>query len=353
MSAPTTVGVGLIGCGTIGYWQHLRNLKRLGGVRIAGLADPDPEALRRAVQRVEAPCFPEPASLLAQESVDAVVIASPAGLHAEQVIAACAAGKHVYVEKPLAHDAASLAQVRERVRERDAVVAVGYNYRFHPGCRNLRQAIRSGSIGPVQAVSSQFTESVDGRDWPEWRRDPARGGGVLLDLATHHLDLYRWLLGDELGEVRIAVSSRRLDQDSAWVRAGTRGGVELGGYFAHGGSRSHDITVHGARGMLHLDLHSGRLDWARDRTRGYGIRRRRLNGGPRGWVYRALKQVRPAFDPSHAASLRAFIEAVRDPARPHPDLAHFEDGAAALDAVFGSIPERDPRSSAGADSEAL
>ena len=151
------IRIGLIGCGTIAYWQHLRNAKRLSGVIIAGLTDPSPEALARAARLAGAPGFPAAEQLLSMNDLDAVIIASPAGLHAEHVQKACAAGKHIYVEKPLAHDLASLAATRACATGARQVLAVGHNLRFHPACRRLRGLLRREAVGQVRAVFSQFT----------------------------------------------------------------------------------------------------------------------------------------------------------------------------------------------------
>ena len=105
MNPRPSLSIGVVGCGTITYWTHLRTLASLRNVRVAGLADPDPDALARARQLVDAPIFSDPDVLLAIKDIDAVVIASPAGLHAKHFLAACTAGKHVYLEKPLAQNA--------------------------------------------------------------------------------------------------------------------------------------------------------------------------------------------------------------------------------------------------------
>jgi predicted dehydrogenase len=328
------IRIGLIGCGTIAYWQHLRNLKRMNDVVVAGLADPCPEALARAARLVEAPGFPNADELLSMDRLDAVVIASPAGVHAEHVAKACAAGKHVYVEKPLAHDAASLAAVHACATGAAQALAVGYNLRFHPACRHLRVLVRAGQVGEVHAVISHFTEWLDLPTTPEWRRTRRLGGGVLLDLSTHHVDLYRWLLQDELAEVAVDTRARRFEQDCASVRGTTRGGVDLHGYFAQDGSRAHGIAVHGTTGVLQLDLHSGRFALQRNRRLGYGVRTRpvRPDAGCLSW--RGRKRVQPSYDPSHREALRAFVHAVAEPHQRHPDLATFDDGAASLHAIL-------------------
>jgi predicted dehydrogenase len=95
------VRVGLIGCGNIAYWSHLRTLQQLKGVTLAAAADPDPAARARAASIVRCPVHEQPGDLLLDD-IDAVVISAPNQFHAELTIAAALASKHVYVEKPLA-----------------------------------------------------------------------------------------------------------------------------------------------------------------------------------------------------------------------------------------------------------
>lgn len=331
MSLESRIRVGLIGCGSIAYWQHLRNLQQLGGLHISGLADPDPAALERAAGRVEAPCFRSPGELLDRDDIDAVVIASPTGLHADQARAAWHAGKHVYVEKPLAHDAPSLRAVLESVQGTGPVFAVGHNYRFHPVCLRLRELIQSGSIGTVRAVFSHFAESVDPGAWPEWHRSRELGGGALLDLGTHHIDLYRWLLRDELSGLRVEQRAPDSSRNQTILHSVTRDGVAVVGYFAHGVSRSQALTIHGTAGILQIDLHSGRFVVQRDRRRGYGVRTRPV---VMGLAWRGRRWIQPSFDPSHGLAMRAFIDAIGNPEHRDANLAGVADGAAAVQAVL-------------------
>jgi len=325
---------GVIGCGSITYWTHLRTLAGLRNVRITGLSDPDPDALTRASRLADASVFSDPGALLASEDIDAVLIASPTALHAEQLLAACAAGKHVYLEKPLAHDAVALATIRAGIEDISLEVAIGYNYRFHPACQRLRQLLISGSIGDVRAICSDFCEPSEVLEMADWKRNRRQGGGVLLDLATHHIDLYRWLLRQELAQISTDTRSLHSEQDSACVRATTGHGVELCGYFAFTSSRSHQLTVHGSHGVLHLDMHAGVISEVRNRSRGYGVCRRTLSGGLADLGWRSRKLIRPSYNPSHRLALTAFVDGIANPARRNLDLATVEDGAAALEAVL-------------------
>lgn len=329
------IRVGIIGCGAIACGVHLPNLGRMRGVTIAGLADPDAAALGRARHISPAPSFASPDELLGDSAIDAVIITSPSALHARQVIAACAAGKHVYVEKPIAHDAESLAGVQAGVGSTQRVVAVGYNWRFHPACQIVRQRLAAKSIGAVRALVSDFTETATeaGPD-SAWRRHRRMGGGVLLDLASHHVDLCRWLLQDEVTDLAADIRSVCAGQDTATVRAGTPGGVAVSGYFSLAGSRSHNLAVHGTHGVLRIDFHRGQVTEDRVRTRGYGVQRRHLNGGLAQAGWRVRKLLRPSTNPSHHLALRAFIQAILHPAHWPRDLATAADGIAAVQAVL-------------------
>src|SRR5687767_10512175 len=96
------IGVGIIGCGSIAYWVHLRIARNLRGARLVAAADPDLDARQRAATLARIHVHARTEDLLARNDVDAVIVSGPTHLHADLVIAACEAGKHVYLEKPLA-----------------------------------------------------------------------------------------------------------------------------------------------------------------------------------------------------------------------------------------------------------
>src|SRR5215207_6496802 len=122
------VRVGLIGCGTIAHWSHLCALQQLKGVTLVAAADPDPAARTRAALMVRGPVHDQPSDLL-RDDIDAVVIRAPNRFHAELTVAAARAGKHVYVEKPLATTASEARAVVDAVSQSKVVATVGFNYR--------------------------------------------------------------------------------------------------------------------------------------------------------------------------------------------------------------------------------
>ncbi len=101
-------------------------------------------------------------AVLADPAIDAVVLATPHSMHAEQIMAAAQAGKHVFTEKPLGLDAAGAERAVRACAERGVTLAVGYNWRFQPALQEMRRLFDDGSLGPPAARRRQFlrTERV-------------------------------------------------------------------------------------------------------------------------------------------------------------------------------------------------
>src|SRR5215210_2981605 len=251
MRAPTRIGV--IGCGRAARNLHLPALSRIEQAEVVGVAGRSgrsAEEMRRAFGLPRA--FADAGELLADDSIDAVCVATPTLTHAELALAAIEAGKHVLVEKPLALSLDECDTMIERAEARGVRAAVGFNMRWHPQVTRARELIRSGRIGEPRVLGTTLSggELRSGR--PEWRRDPARGGGALLRAAPHHIDLWRFLLDDEVARVSSSMS--------AWGRAGvlaaeTEGGVGIATELSDSAGPTNELRVQGASGRLRASLY--------------------------------------------------------------------------------------------------
>jgi predicted dehydrogenase len=128
--------------------------------------------------------------ILADPTIDAVVLATPHSLHAAQVIAAAKAGKHVLVEKPLTLDRQSAQAAVAAAKEAGIVLAVGFNRRFHPSVVELRKRLNDGRLGTVMAMIAQHTTST-GQFIPadNWRAQPEEApGGAITAVGVHSID---------------------------------------------------------------------------------------------------------------------------------------------------------------------
>lgn len=134
-------------------------------------------------------------NLLADQDIDAVWIASPNYLHEQHIQSAVTHGKHVLAEKPLATTAAAADALTQLAESVDLRLGVGYQARFHPALRDLREHLRGGGVGKVAFVRSSWQTQYP--QLPrEWRLKPETSGGwALMDIGTHTLDAALWLTG--------------------------------------------------------------------------------------------------------------------------------------------------------------
>ncbi len=317
---------GVIGCGTIAFWTHLRLLGKMPGVRLVAAADPDPAARQRAQQLTGLVIDNDSAALLARPDVDAVIISSPSGLHSSLAIDAARAGKHIYLEKPIAIDAASVAGLESAVGLAGVRFATGFNRRHHPLFVEARRLLDAGTIGRVRAVFSSFCEPVNAEGMPGWKRKRASGGGSLLDLGSHHVDLLRWFLRAEVTASEGRLGSLVTEHDDAWLRLRFSSGAEASGYFSFRAGRADFFEFVGETGTLRVDRHLGSLTPRLSRRHGYGVRSARMAGGRDLWAWRLLRLARPSYDPSYRNALQAFVNGGAS--------ATLEDGRRSLEAIL-------------------
>jgi predicted dehydrogenase len=174
--------LGFLGVGWIGR-QRMEAIAGSGVAAVAAVADPAVEGSLSSLDE------------LLDAGVDGVVIATPSALHAEQATAALERGIPVFCQKPLALDAAAARRVVDAARSADVLLAVDFSYRFTQAARQLRRAVVSGALGEVFAADLVFHNAY-GPD-KAWFSDPGlSGGGCVIDLGIHLLDLAVWLLGD-------------------------------------------------------------------------------------------------------------------------------------------------------------
>lgn len=226
--ASRSLGWGLIGFGWVARDYAAPGIRAAGG-RLVAVADPDPAA-RCAAVATGARAYDTAGALLADPAVQAVYVATPNHLHRAAVEAAVAAGKPVLCEKPLAATLADAEAMVAAAARAGVPFGSAFDQRHHPAHAAIRAAIRSGSVGTVTAVRIVYACWLDAR-WSgdNWRADAARaGGGALMDLAPHGLDLVEFLLADPVEDVA-ALTQRRVQRyavdDGAMLVGRTAGGV--------------------------------------------------------------------------------------------------------------------------------
>jgi predicted dehydrogenase len=184
--------VGFLGVGWIGR-HRMSAIAETGAVEVAAIADASPEVAGEAGRLVPEAKLVSTLDDLLDAGVDGVVIATPSAMHAEQSIRALQRGVAVFCQKPLGRTAAEVRAVVDEARAADRLLAVDLSYRFTEGMRRVSEVVRSGELGRIYAVDLVFHNAY-GPDKP-WFYDPAlAGGGCVMDLGVHLVDLALWTL---------------------------------------------------------------------------------------------------------------------------------------------------------------
>lgn len=307
----STLRFGVLGAGRIGA-LHARHL--FGAVDGAGLAcvyDADEAAARRAAPG-GVDVAADAAALLRRDDLDAVVIASPTPVHAEQVVAAAEAGLAVFCEKPVALDLATTRDALAAVRRQEVPFQIGLNRRFDPGFGALARAVREGRLGKPEMFRSLSSDPA-----PPPPAYVAASGGLYLDSAIHDLDMARFVMGEvtrvhatgrvlvadhfaEHGDVDTSVVTLEFDSGALGVIQNTRRTVY--GYDLR-------IEVHGEEGKLVAEDARATKTWHFD-----------ADGIHADHVHYFLDRFRDAY----RLELQAFVDDVRAGHTPSPGPADAE-----------------------------
>jgi myo-inositol 2-dehydrogenase/D-chiro-inositol 1-dehydrogenase len=322
-----TVRFGVLGAGRIGQ-VHARAVASVPGARLVAVADPLAEAAGRVAEAWGCD-IRTIGEIEASGDIDAVIICTPTDTHADLIERFARAGKAVFCEKPVD---LSLARVRDClavVGQTKATLMVGFNRRFDPDFRALKDTIDAGRIGTVEMVT--ITSRDPGPPPADYIR---RSGGIFRDMTIHDFDVARWLLGEEVETVMAAASvlvdpeiARLGDFDSVNVILTTASGRQATITNSRRATYGYDqrIEVHGSKGSVAAENHH---------------QSRILVANEGGYTRPPLLDFfMTRYVAAYAAEIAAFVEAVETGA-PTPTTGH--DGLMALalaDAALKSVAE--------------
>lgn len=196
MTAAHAVRFAVLGCGGIGRW-HARLIRRLPGLELVAMSDPDGDALGRAARSFTIPAYESATELLERENVDVVSICTPPATHVSLIETAAEHGVHVLVEKPLALTVTETDQAIDACTRHRVLLGVMHQQRARSSTRALHRLLRDGRFGaPVLAAVTHTWFRSASQLARGWRGDGAAGGGLLLEQGVHGIDLLIWMLGD-------------------------------------------------------------------------------------------------------------------------------------------------------------
>jgi UDP-N-acetyl-2-amino-2-deoxyglucuronate dehydrogenase len=192
------VKVGLVGAGWIGQ-HHGTNVAKNPGAELAAVCDPEPAKAKAFLERigVKARVYSSFDELLKQDDIPTVVIASPNASHAAQAVAAAQAGRHFYVEKPLAITLEDCRKVASAARAAGVKSAMGYHRRYNPLALHARSLLAEGKLGDLVLAESDYFHFVPGNlDIWSWLGDDKVAGSLIHAGTGHNVDLLRYFAGE-------------------------------------------------------------------------------------------------------------------------------------------------------------
>jgi predicted dehydrogenase len=364
------IGIGMVGYGAIGRIHTLsyRDLPllypgALPPLTLAAVCTSREETARAAAQEGGfAAWFTNVKELVSQDSVTVVDCCTPNIQHKETLLAAIRAGKHVYCEKPLALNGAEARDIARQAEKAGVSVGMTFDYRFIPAIMRAKRMMEDGALGEVYTFRATYMHT--GYQDPQrplgWRmKQESSGGGALVDMGAHLIDLVRHLLG-EIEAVRAVtktyITKRPVERgsrtmgdvtvdDAAWMEtrlaAGCLGTIEVS-RFATGALDDLDLDIRGSKGALRFNLMDANWLYWFDATRPGGFQ-----GGDQGWTrLETVQHYKGAVTPparailgwtrAHAECQYAFLRAVAEGKKPEPGIQDGLRTQLVLDAAYAS-----------------
>ena len=292
MESKSRLRIAIAGCGSLVRMVHLPLLAAMPKVEVVAIADPARDALNMALAQYPGILpFHALSELLDTVACDAVVVASPTHLHAEHAVLVLEHKKALYLEKPMASTLDEARLLIEVSQSCNTVAMMGFNYRYNPLWKHVAVEAKRQ---PLTALDSVF--SLATRELPQWKRKRATGGGALLDLATHHLDLISNVFGLEPSSIEAKISSEHSEHDRVHLKLVSTSGIPISGSYSLLGREADEFTLKTAS-------HSRRF--SRYEAFCYPI------FPPREFArYHMARWKSPWKEPSFAYSLEAWIHAI-------------------------------------------
>lgn len=189
------VGLCIIGTGRAGMIHGNNFNGRIPGAKLVALCDPSKESLKTAAASVgDVKSYEDYREALADEAINAVVIACPTKFHCEIAVAAAAAGKHILCEKPMAMNERECEEMIRAAKSYGVKLQVGFMRRFDESFQEAKRQIETGEIGEVVLVKSHTRGPSEPR---EWMYDIEKSNGPLAEVSSHDIDTARWFIDSE------------------------------------------------------------------------------------------------------------------------------------------------------------
>ena len=206
--------VGIIGCGGIANGKHMPSIKALDRSDMVAFCDLIEERAIKAAKEYGTPdakVYTDYKEMLKDESIDVIHVCTPNRMHAECSIAALKAGKHVMCEKPMAKTAADARAMVQAAKESGKKLTIGYQHRHKPAARYLKSVIERGDLGEIYYAHAYAVRRRGTPNWGVFLNMFEQGGGPLIDIGTHSLDLTLYLMNNYEPKMVVGTTYKKVE----------------------------------------------------------------------------------------------------------------------------------------------
>jgi predicted dehydrogenase len=207
------VRIGIVGCGGIANGKHLPSLSKLGHVELVAFCDIIEERALKAAKEYgsdDAKTYTDYRLLLEDKTIDVVHVCTPNDSHAEIAIASLESGKHTLSEKPMAKTAADARRMVEAAKRTGKKLTVGYNNRYRADSWYLKRICNEGGLGEIYFAKAHAIRRRAVPTWGVFLDEEKQGGGPLIDIGTHALDLTLWMMDNYEPKVVVGTTYHKL-----------------------------------------------------------------------------------------------------------------------------------------------
>ena len=207
--------IGIIGCGGIATGKHMPALQKQPNAAMVAFCDVDEERAIKAREAFGAPdakVYTDYHELLADTTIDIVHVCTPNDSHAEISIAGLEANKHVMCEKPMAKTAADARRMVEAAKRSGKKLTIGYQNRFRSDSQYLKRLCEDGELGDIYYAKAHAIRRRAVPTWGVFLDEEKQGGGPLIDIGTHALDLTLWMMNNYKPKAVLGTAFHKLSQ---------------------------------------------------------------------------------------------------------------------------------------------
>jgi len=328
------VRVGIIGSAFVSN-IHAEALREVPEAEVLAVCSPNKAHAEAFANRWKIPSFAtDHRRLLDRKDIDAVVVGIPNDLHRTVVVAAAEAGKHVILEKPIAHTLDDADDIVKSCRKRKVSLGYAETICFSPKYVRARKLVEEGAVGTLYMIKQGEKHSGPHSDW--FYDAERSGGGAIMDMGCHGIEWARWMYGKpKVKSVtahcqRVVHTRRTQAEDNSVVILEFEGGgiAVIEDSWAKPGGMDDSIELHGTEGVIYCDLLRG-SSMETYSTRGYGYAVEKA-GETRGWTF-------TVFEESHIYGfpheMRHFIRCIQNEETPSETG---EDGRETLEIIYAA-----------------